>query len=125
MDINQFVTNAQDAITVRRVFAEPYEKNGTTVITAARVAGGGGGGVGPVSTDGESEAAAGEGEGAGFGMNATPAGAFVIKDGDVRWVPAIDPARIFGAVAAVVIAVAVTRGWVAIRSAKACDCLPE
>ena len=33
---------------------------------------------------------AGQGEGAGFGVMARPVGAFVIKDGDVRWKPAID-----------------------------------
>lgn len=41
-----FVPKAQDALTVRRVFGEPYEKDGATFIPAARVVGGGGGGNG-------------------------------------------------------------------------------
>lgn len=111
MDINQFVSTAQDAITVRRVFADPYEKDGTTVIAAARVAGGGGGGTGQ-------EEKGSQGEGAGFGVNAAPAGAFVIRGEDVRWVPAIDPHRVIGAVAAVVLAFVLTRGWVMARAIK-------
>ena len=40
------MSNVRDAITVEGVFAEPYQKEGVTVITAAAVAGGGGGGGG-------------------------------------------------------------------------------
>lgn len=113
MDINQFVSNAQDAITVRRVFADPYEKDGTTVIPAARVTGGGGGGTGMEEAKGT------QGEGGGFGVNAAPAGAFVIRAGEVRWIPAIDPHRVIGAVAAVAVAILLTRGWVTTRAIKA------
>src|SRR3954453_12182228 len=67
MQLDQFVARASDAITVRRVFAEPYEKNGTTVIAAARVQGGGGGGGGH---DGDSQ----EGEGGGVDMTPPPGG---------------------------------------------------
>jgi uncharacterized spore protein YtfJ len=102
MQLDQFVARASDAITVRRVFAEPYEKNGTTVIAAARVKGGGGGGGGH---DGDSQ----EGEGGGFGMAARPAGAYVIRDGKVSWQPAVDPARILLTAAAVLIVWMVTR----------------
>jgi uncharacterized spore protein YtfJ len=102
MQLDQFVARASDAITVRRVFAEPYEKNGTTVIAAARVRGGGGGGGGH---DGDSQ----EGEGGGFGMAARPAGAYVIRDGKVSWQPAVDPARILLTAAAVLIVWMVTR----------------
>ena len=59
---------------MRRVFAEPYERNGTTVIAAAKVRGGGGGGGGH-------DKDAQEGEGGGFGLAARPAGAYVIRDG--------------------------------------------
>jgi uncharacterized spore protein YtfJ len=102
MQLDQFVARASDAITVRRVFAEPYEKNGTTVIAAARVQGGGGGGGGH---DGDSQ----EGEGGGFGMAARPAGAYVVRDGKVTWQPAVDPTRILATVAAVLIVWMVTR----------------
>jgi uncharacterized spore protein YtfJ len=102
MKLDQFVTTASDAITVRRVFAEPYEKNGTTVIAAARVQGGGGGGGGH---DKDNQ----EGEGGGFGLLARPAGAYVIRDGKVSWQPAVDPTRIIAAAAAVLIVWLLTR----------------
>lgn len=79
--------NANDAITVRRVFAEPYERDGLTVIPAAAVIGGGGGGSG---TDPQGQ----QGEGGGFGVGARPVGAYVIKDGRVHWRPAIDVNRV-------------------------------
>lgn len=112
MDIDKFLGSAKDTLTVRRVFGEPYEKDGVTVIPAARVAGGGGAGSGQ-------DEKGPQGEGGGFGMNATPAGAFVIREGKVRWQPAVDPNRVFSAVAAVVIAVVLTRGWVLSRLARA------
>jgi len=68
--LNELVTTAGDAITVRRVFAEPYEKDGITIIAAAAVAGGGGGGGGH---DEQGQ----EGEGGGFGVSARPAGAYI------------------------------------------------
>jgi hypothetical protein len=42
MRVAELVTTVGDAITVSRVFAEPYEKDGVTVIAAATVAGGAG-----------------------------------------------------------------------------------
>jgi uncharacterized spore protein YtfJ len=86
MNIHQVIQQAQDSITVRRVFGEPYEKDGITVIPAAKVggAGGGGGGEGPE----------GSGSGGGFGLGGSPAGAYVITDGTVRWQPALDLNRV-------------------------------
>ena len=86
MKLDQLISTASDAITVRRVFAEPYERNGTTVIAAAKVRGGGGGGGGH-------DKDAQEGEGGGFGLAARPAGAYVIRDGRVSWQPAVDPSH--------------------------------
>lgn len=77
-----FVDRARDVLTVKRVFGEPIERDGVTIIPAANVRGGGGGG-------GDTE---GNG-GGGFGVSASPAGAFVIKDGVARWRPAIDVNR--------------------------------
>jgi uncharacterized spore protein YtfJ len=85
-DVQHTIEQAKDALTVRRVFGDPYEKNGVTVIPAARVQGGGGGGGG---TGPE-----GEGSGSGFGLNARPAGAYVIHGDEVDWRPAVDPNRI-------------------------------
>jgi uncharacterized spore protein YtfJ len=39
MNIHEVIQQSQDAITVRRVFGEPYEKDGITVIPAAKVGG--------------------------------------------------------------------------------------
>ncbi len=80
--VDELLKGAQETITVRRVFGEPYEQDSVTIIPAAAVRGGGGGG-------GDSE---GNG-GGGFGVQARPVGAYVIKDGDVRWQPAIDRNR--------------------------------
>lgn len=102
MKLEQFIANAQDAITVRRVFGEPYEKDGATFIPAARVVGGGGGGTGQ-DDKGQS------GDGGGFGLLARPAGAFVIRNGDIRWRPAVDPNTLILATTAVAIAVILTR----------------
>jgi uncharacterized spore protein YtfJ len=118
MDISQLISTAQDAVTVRRVYGEPYERDGVTVIPAARVAGGVGGGSGQEKAQ-EGGAKAQEGEGGGFGMHASPAGAFVVKDGNVRWVPALDPQRALATMGAVAIVVVVARSWVRTRAIKA------
>jgi uncharacterized spore protein YtfJ len=101
MKVNDLVTTAGDMITVRRVFAEPYTQDGVTVIAAAAVAGGGGGGGGH---DQHNQ----EGEGGGFGVRARPSGAYVIKDGNVRWVPAVDVNRAIAVAGVVACAALVT-----------------
>jgi uncharacterized spore protein YtfJ len=88
MNLHELVEQARDAITVRRVYGDPYETGGTTIIPAADVFGGGGGGTG------EDKQAGQEGGGGGFGVIARPAGAYVIKNGEVRWQPAVDVNRI-------------------------------
>ena len=88
MDIQQVLAEARDTITVRRVFGEPFERDGVTVIPAARVQGGGGGGTG------EQPGGQGTGSGGGFGVIARPVGVFVIRGGEVTWRPAIDVTRI-------------------------------
>jgi uncharacterized spore protein YtfJ len=97
MKVTELLGTASDAITVKRVFAEPYEKEGLTVIAAAAVTGGAGGGSG---TDPRGQ----QGEGAGFGANARPVGAYVIKDGQLHWRPAIDSNRIITMVGLIVVA---------------------
>ena len=79
MNALEAVSQAKDVINVRRVYGEPYQEDGLTIIPAANVTGGGGGG-------GDT---AGRG-GAGFGVRAMPAGAWVIKNGEVEWRPAFD-----------------------------------
>ena len=94
MRVNELATTVRDAITVSRVFAEPCEKEGVTVIAAATVVGGAGGGGGH-------DERGQEGEGGGFGVLARPAGAYVVKDGRVWWRPAVDVNRLFATVGAV------------------------
>jgi uncharacterized spore protein YtfJ len=103
MKLKDLAARAEDTITVRRVFAEPYEKDGVTVITAASVSGGAGGGSGQ---DEKGQ----EGGGGGFGVRARPAGAYVIKDGTVSWKPAVDVNRAVAMVACAVIVHLLTRG---------------
>jgi uncharacterized spore protein YtfJ len=90
MDVRDVIEQARDAITVKRVYGDPYDRGGVTVIPAARVSGAGGGG------GGEGPGGEGSGSGSGFGLNARPVGAFVITGGDVRWEPAIDVVRMMG-----------------------------
>jgi uncharacterized spore protein YtfJ len=102
--IGQMVAQARDAITVKRVYGDPIERDGTTVIPAAAVSGGGGGGGG-VDDQGQT------GAGTGFGMHARPVGAFVIRDGKVRWQPVDDPMG-----KAMVVATTITVGLLVVRS---------
>ncbi len=81
------IGKAEEAFTVRRVFGEPFESDGVTVIPTARVQGAVGGG------GGEAPGGEGSGTGTGFAMNTKPFGVFVIKDGEVTWQPAIDVNR--------------------------------
>ena len=104
MKFDDMISSAKDAITVRKVFGEPFEKDGITFIPAARVMGGGGGGTGQ---DDEGQ----QGEGGGFGMSGRPAGAFVIRDGNVSWRPAVDPNTVIVGVVIVTVVVLVTRAW--------------
>jgi uncharacterized spore protein YtfJ len=88
MEVQEVITQAKDALTVKRVFGEPYEKNGVTVIPVARIQGGAGGG------GGEGPEGQGKGSGGGFGINARPVGAFLVRGEEVTWRPAVDINRI-------------------------------
>lgn len=112
MKLEELLTTARDAVTTRRVFGEPYEKDGVTIITAATIGGGGGGGGGQ-------DERGQEGGGGGFGVSARPAGAYIVKHGDVQWRPAIDVNRFVSAFAAVAIAYLLTRARIKRVQAKA------
>jgi uncharacterized spore protein YtfJ len=118
MKVAELATTVRDAITVSRVFAEPYEKDDVTVIAAATVAGGAGGGGGH-------DERGQEGEGGGFGVSARPAGAYVIKDGRVRWRPAVDVNRLVATVGAVAIAYLFTRARIEKARARAAIHTPD
>ncbi|MGZ4443496.1 MAG: hypothetical protein ACXVXC_10065 [Nocardioidaceae bacterium] len=112
MQVTEVLNTAKDALTVKRIFAEPYEKGDLTVIPAAVVGGGAGGGTGH---DKQGQ----EGEGGGFGMTGRPAGAYVIKDGRLGWRPAVDPNRMFMVLGMVVIAYLLSRPRMARARARA------
>ena len=82
----------KDILTVKRVFGEPYELDGVTLIPVATLRGGGGGGGG----EGSDPASHGTGSGAGlgFGVQARPLGVYAINDTSVQWRPAIDVMRL-------------------------------
>jgi uncharacterized spore protein YtfJ len=83
MDLDSLLQGHRDAVTVRRIYGEPVERDGVTVIPGAAVIGGTGGG-------GDDE---GNG-GGGFGLAGRPVGAWVIRDGDVTWRPVVDVNRV-------------------------------
>jgi hypothetical protein len=70
VQVQDILAGARDALTVKRVFGEPYEKNG------------------------EGPEGQGKGLGGGFGIGARPVGAFLIRGSDVTWRPAVDVNRI-------------------------------
>ncbi len=111
MEIQEVLAQARDTLTVKRVFGEPYEKDGVTVIPAARVRGGAGGGSGQ-DTEGT-----GSGSGGGFGITAHPVGAFLIRDGQLSWRPAVDVNRaILGGQVVAIVALLTVRAIVKVRA---------
>jgi uncharacterized spore protein YtfJ len=82
MNPQQVLAGAQDTLSARRVFGDPIQADGTTIIPAAVLRGGGGGG------------GLGDHNGVGFGVMVRPAGAFAVRDGHITWRPAIDVNRI-------------------------------
>jgi uncharacterized spore protein YtfJ len=68
-----------DNLSVRRVFGAPVERDGTTVIPVAIVIGGAGAGGDEVG-----------GSGGGYGIWARGLGVYSIREGQVRFVPAVD-----------------------------------
>lgn len=86
--LDDVLAQARDSITVGRVYGQPYEKNGVTLIPAASIRGGGGGG------EGESSAETPGGAGGGFGVAARPVGAYRIQGDEVSWIPAADTTRV-------------------------------
>src|SRR5437660_12680761 len=81
MRVMDVINEAKGAMRASEVFGAPYEKDGITIIPAARISGGAGGG------GDQHEPQAG---GGGFGVASRPVGAFVIKGGGVRWQPDLD-----------------------------------
>jgi uncharacterized spore protein YtfJ len=83
MNVTEMLNDARDAMSVKRVYGDPIERNGLTIVPAADVRGGGGGGA-----DAENNG------GGGFGLTARPVGVFIVKGDEVTWEPAVDVSRI-------------------------------
>ena len=118
MKFGELATTARDAMTAKRVFAEPVERDGVTVIGVASVGGGAGGGSGQAD-DGQ------QGEGGGFGIRARPVGAYVVKDGKVAWMPAVDVNQLLMIIAAVLGIFMITRSRVVRARLKAGTASPS
>jgi uncharacterized spore protein YtfJ len=93
-------------LSVSRAFGEAYHADGATIIPVALVAGGGGGGEGSSSPgdddddDDEDDEDAEPGEvssgfGGGFGGVVVPVGVYVVRDEEVKWVPAVNVNLVF------------------------------
>jgi uncharacterized spore protein YtfJ len=102
VDVQELLARVGQNLSVSRAFGTAYEKDGSLVIPVALVAGGGGGGEGPTGSPTDAPADAEpevddvtptlelSGSGGGFGGVVMPAGVYVVKDDQVRWVPAVN-----------------------------------
>jgi uncharacterized spore protein YtfJ len=77
---DDILTRVGDQLGIRRVFGEPIDRDGVTVVPVAVSIGGGGGGNAPED----------QGSGGGFGGMVRGIGAYSISNGQVRFVPAVD-----------------------------------
>jgi uncharacterized spore protein YtfJ len=112
MQVQELLAQARDVMTVKRVFGEPIEKNGLTIIPVANVLGGAGGGSGPAPSGDNAV-------GGGLGVWATPAGVYVIHDQTVAWQPALNLNRVIlgGQLVAIVLLLTI-RAIVQARAAR-------
>ncbi|PVU81595.1 hypothetical protein DDP54_14835 [Cellulomonas sp. WB94] len=110
---------ASDILSVKRVYGEPFERDGVTIIPVAKVMGGSGGGggqgAGPLTPHDETDdaldanetvrgdtevgaawqtPATGSGGGSGFGVHVRAVGVYVVDSQGVHWRPAIDVNRV-------------------------------
>ena len=91
MDVENLLAKAAENLSVHRAFGTAYEKDGVLVIPVALVAGGGGGGTARSRRRDPTAGPEGPTEtGGGFGALVLPAGVYVVKGDQVRWVPAVD-----------------------------------
>ena len=103
-DVQELLGKVAQHLSVSRAFGTAYEKDGSLVIPVALVAGGGGGGEGTFGSpttdsiddggfegeDNATDAESSSGFGGGFGGLVMPVGVYVVKDEQVRWVPAVN-----------------------------------
>ena len=102
-DPSTLTNAANESFTVRRVFGDAYDRDGTLVIPVARVWGatGSGSGGGEMALphhgeDGVEERGANEGHGGGGGYatHVKAVGVFVVDETGAHWQPALDLNRV-------------------------------
>lgn len=133
MDVESLLAKASENLSVRRAFGAAYEKDGLLIIPVALVAGGGGGGTGPARVgrgdpatgavhpssadhDEQSRDSGRADAGGGFGGVVLPSGVFVVKGGQVRWIPALDAT--IAVMASLSLARVLARTWAHRRSRR-------
>jgi uncharacterized spore protein YtfJ len=123
MDVENLLAKASDNLSVRRAFGAAYEKDGLFIIPVALVAGGGGGGTSRhrhghsaarpetlAASDAAPQESGRAAVGGGFCGLVLPAGAYVVKGDQVRWVPAVDATIVI--LASLALARMLTGAWV-------------
>jgi hypothetical protein len=95
MEVEDVFRRAGKYLTVRRAYGPSYGHDGVLMVPVAVVAGGAGGGTGGLGPSGEpggraSDGGAEDSVGGGFGGFVYPVGAYVVRDGKVRFQPTID-----------------------------------
>jgi uncharacterized spore protein YtfJ len=93
MALKELVGGITDSSSVRRVFGDPIEKDGILVIPVASIRGGFGGGEGPAASSSADGSAAPASWGGGGAWSASPAGVYLLKNGEIEWEPAVDANR--------------------------------
>jgi uncharacterized spore protein YtfJ len=127
MDVENLLMKVSDNFSVHRAFGTAYEKDGIVIIPVAMVAGGGGAGTArprhrgpgagpnglpegrPAVDEAPSQGSAPMDAGGGFGGVVLPAGAYVVKGGQVRWVPAVDMTIVV--LASLILVQVLARAW--------------
>ena len=102
MPESDFLPQFADRFTAKRVFSDPIQQDGVTIVTAAAVRGGGG----------MRQGANGAGNRSGLGVVARPVGAYVIQGSRVKWKPAFDLSRVVFRGQMVVLSALLVLGWV-------------
>jgi len=92
-DPSTFIAATRDTVSVRQVFGEAYERDGTLVVPVAKVLGlttvGSGGAAGPSGPD-EASVGAAHGGGGVLGARVVPVGVYEVTGKGVRFRPTFD-----------------------------------
>jgi uncharacterized spore protein YtfJ len=94
MNAGDLVKRATEGVSAGRAFGPAIERDDCLIIPAAWVITAGGGGGDFVDAPEGSDASAKSSGGGGFTGITWPLGVYVVKDGNVRWVPALDMTRL-------------------------------